>query len=100
MANNRVYVPVSPETREAMQALADVRRSTITAICAEMLETVTPVARDMAKALQTAQAAPARALRIMNDRLVQELAELEKTQSQLDMLDVSPRATGRKKNTG
>lgn len=94
MSRYRVYVPVSDETRQAMQALADVRKSTLTAICAEMLETVAPIALDMANALKTAQSAPAKALRMINESMERELGNLDQLQ-----LDMTPKAT-RKKKTG
>lgn len=91
MAHTRVHVPIDNEARAALQTLADVRRCSLAAICGEMLEQVAPVALDMANALKTAQTAPAKAMRLMNDALDQQLAQADQLK-----LDMTPKATRKK----
>lgn len=98
MSKTRVYVPMSDEAKEAMQLLADVRRSSLAAICGEMIETCAPIAVDMANALKMAQEAPAKALRMMNESLDAQLASVDQYR-----LELSPEATGsskKKRKTG
>ncbi len=90
--NPRIYVPVSEDARAAMQMLADVRKSSLAAICGEMLEICAPIAVDMANALKMAQEAPAKALRMMNESLDVQLASVDQYR-----LELSPKATGSKK---
>lgn len=92
MSKSRVYVPMSDEAKEAMQLLADVRKSSLAAICGEMIETCAPIALDMANALKMAQEAPAKALRMMNESLDAQLAAVDQYK-----LELSPKATGMKK---
>lgn len=92
MSKSRVYVPMSDEAKEAMQLLADVRKSSLAAICGEMIETCAPVALDMANALKMAQESPAKALRMMSESLDAQLASADQYK-----LDMSPKATGSKK---
>lgn len=101
MTRTRIHVPLTDDARASLQQLADVRRSSLAAICSEMLEQVAPVAVQMANALRMAQDAPAKALLMMSDTL--EAQMLQADQYRLDIDDkVSPKATRRKytKKTG
>lgn len=97
MQKTRLQVPMSAETRESLQALADARNGSLSAVCEDLLAECAPVALQMANALQKAKSAPARGLR--EAVAVLEAALLEGDQLRLDM---SPKATRRKytKKTG
>lgn len=99
MAKTRIQVPVSEDTLLAYQALADVQRSSLAAVTAEILEQAAPMVRQIAGALETAKTAPARALRGMTDALDQVLMDAD--QLRMD-IDPKPQAKprGRKKKTG
>lgn len=95
MTKRRVNIPVTEETRAALQSLADVRRSSLAAVCEEMLDQVAPIAAQMAEALKTAQEAPARALLMVKDTL--EAQMLQADQYLLDIDEkVTPKTTRRK----
>lgn len=91
----RVQVPIFPEAYEAYKALADVQRTSVAAVCGEILETAAPAVRELASALEMAKQSPTRALRDMADALDQLTAEA--SQLQIDLSDkLTPKATRRK----
>jgi hypothetical protein len=93
--NNRIQVPLTPEMRKAYQALADAQRTSLAAVCAEVLEQAAPMVVQIANALETAKTVPSRALRDMAGSL--ERLTGEANQLQIDLEDkVSPKATRRK----
>jgi hypothetical protein len=95
MAFTRIQVPISDEARVSLQSLADAQRSSLAAVCGELLEQTAPVAAEMAKALQMAKQAPTRALRDMAETLDKFVADAN--QMQIDLDDkLSPKATRRK----
>lgn len=101
MATRRIQVPISDETRAALQSLADVQKCSLAAVCSEMLQQVSPVAVDMANALKMAQEAPAKALRMMSESLDQQMAEVDQYRHQHRLkLGESPKATRRKRKAG
>lgn len=91
MIKTRVYVPMTADTRQSLQALADARNGSLAAVCEELLEQCAPVALQMANALQKAKSAPARGLREAVEVL--EAALLEGNQLAMEL---SPKATRRK----
>lgn len=101
MTRTRITIPITYDAKAALQELADVRRSSLSAVCSEMLEQIAPIATQMANALKTAQNAPAKALLMMSENLETQL--LAADQYRLDIDDkVTPKATRRKytKKTG
>jgi len=92
MSNPRLQVPVSEETRAALQAYADARGASLAAVCGELLEQTAPTVLEMAKALETAKKAPARALRDMSKAFYREMEKIDQSE-----LDLSPKATGKKR---
>jgi hypothetical protein len=95
MSKTRVHVPMTDETRIQLQSLADAQRSSLAAVCADLLEQTAPIAAETAAALVQAREAPARAMRAMNTLLDKQLAEVDQYK-----LDLTPKATRRKKKTG
>lgn len=95
MSKTRIYIPVTDETRAALQSLADVRRSSLAAVCEDMLEQCAPIAAQMANALKTAQNAPAKALLMMKDSLEEQMLQADQYRLDIDE-KVSPKATRRK----
>lgn len=91
MPTTRVHVPMTEETRSSLEALADARGGTLTAVCRDLLADCAPVALEMAKAIQIAKQTPARALREMNESMDKQLAQISQLQ-----LDMTPKATYRK----
>jgi hypothetical protein len=93
MANAyRLPIPMSEETRAAMQALADARNGSMSSVCEEILEQCAPMAIQMANALKTAKQAPAAGMRQAVQALEAELANVDQM-----VMDLSPKATGKKK---
>lgn len=93
MANTpRLQVPMTDETRAQLQAFADARGSSLPAVCRDLLEEMAPVAADMAKALQSAKQAPAKALRDAVNVLEVQMAKADQLR-----LDLTPKATGKKR---
>ena len=84
MGMQRIHVPMSDETRSQLQALADARGGSLAAVCRDLLEEVAPIAADMAKALETAKKAPARALQQMSDLLDVQVAQADQMRLELD----------------
>lgn len=95
MTKTRVYVPMTAETRQSLQALADARNGSLAAVCEELMGQCAPVALQMANALQKAKTAPSRALRESFEILEQEIAAADQL-----LLDMSPKATRSRKKTG
>jgi hypothetical protein len=95
MIKTRVYVPMTADTRQSLQALADARNGSLAAVCEELLEQCAPVALQMANALQMAKSAPARGMREALEVLESQLAAADQL-----MLDMSPKATCSRKKTG
>jgi len=95
MPQKRVYVPVSDETRAKLQIYADARRSSLAAVCGELLDQTAPIAEEMGNALVAAQGAPAKAIREMQRSLDEQLADLDQIK-----LDLTPKATRKKRKTG
>lgn len=95
MTRVRIQAPVNQETYEAYKALADVQRTSVAAVCGEILEQTAPMIRQMANALEMAKTAPSRALRDMNEAL--DKLVVDANQMQIDLEDrVTPKATRRK----
>lgn len=93
--NTRIQVPMTEDMREAYQALADAQRTSLAAVCAEILEQAAPMVRQIASALETAKTAPARALRDMSDALDRVTSDANQLQIKLED-KVTPKATRRK----
>jgi len=93
--NARIQVPLTDDMREAYQALADAQRTSLAAVCAEILEQAAPMVRQIASALETAKTAPTRALREMTDSLDRVLGDASQMHMELDE-KLSPKATRRK----
>lgn len=95
MSKTRVHVPMTQETREAMQAFADARNGSLASVCEEILEQCAPMAIQMANALTLAKTAPAKGMRDAVLALEEQLAHADQM-----VMDLSPKATGVKKKTG
>lgn len=95
MSKTRVHVPMSQETRESFQSLADARNGSLAAACEEILEECAPVAVQMANALRTAKTAPARAVAEAVRALEAQLVDADQI-----LMELTPKATGKKKKTG
>lgn len=91
----RVQVPILPEAYESYKALADVQRTSVAAVCGEILEQAAPMVEQMANALEMAKTAPARALREMSDSFDSLLVDANQMQMKLEE-KVTPKATRRK----
>lgn len=98
---SRIQVPLTDDMREAYQTLADAQRTSLAAVCAEILEQAAPMVRQIASALETAKTAPSRALRDMAGSLEQLTDQANQLQINLEE-KVTPKATRRKyiKRTG
>jgi len=83
MSEPRLQIPVTTETRLALQAYAKAKGCTLPAACSEILEQTAPTVLEMAKALETAKKAPARALRGMSAALYREIEKID--QPELDL---------------
>lgn len=95
MSRIRIQVPVHQEAYAAYKALADAQRTSVAAVCSEILEQAAPAVLQIASALETAKTAPARALRDMSDALGNLVGQAD--QYQIDLEDkVTPKATRRK----
>jgi hypothetical protein len=95
MAKYRIQVPITQETRDAYQSLADAHNGSLAAACEEILEQCAPVALQMANALRTARTAPARAMREAVEILEAQLGNADQM-----LMDLSPKATVKKRKTG
>lgn len=95
LKNTRIQVPLTEDMRQAYQALADAQKTSLAAVCAEILEQAAPMVLQIASALETAKTAPTRALREMADSLDGVLGDAN--QMQIDLDDkLTPKATRRK----
>lgn len=93
--NTRIQVPLTEEMRQAYQALADAQRTSLAAVCAEILEQASPMVLQIASALETAKTVPARALRDMSDALGNLVGQVDQYKLDIDE-KLSPKATRRK----
>lgn len=91
----RVQVPILPDAYEAYKTLADVQRTSVAAVCGEILEASASQVLKIASALEMAKTAPSRALREMNDALGELVGDANQMQIELEE-KVSPKATRRK----
>lgn len=95
MSRTRITIPIADDAKADLQKLADVRRSSLAAVCSDLLEQISPVASQMADALKMAQNAPAKALAMMNENLESQLAQVDQYKLDIDE-KLSPKATRRK----
>lgn len=92
MNKKRLQVPMTDETRLLLERYVQATGQSLPRVCAEILEQTAPVMSELADSIKLAKQAPARAMRGVTETLDQKLAELD----QLKM-DLSPKATGKKK---
>ena len=92
MQKTRIQVPVSADTRKALQNYADSTGLSLAGAAGQILEETTGVVWEMANALRMAKTAPAKALVMLRQQMDEQIAGLDQIG-----LDLTPKATEQKK---
>lgn len=79
----RLFIPLSAECREAIQALANARGSSQARVASDLLEELTPTILQLAQAFESAKSAPAMAMRDLAKAVEESLAQID--QHKLDL---------------
>lgn len=89
---HRIQVPLTDETRKALDNYANASGHSLAKTCGMLLEQAAPSLGELAAAMERAQQVPGKAVRDMAKILQNQI-----DQTQQGVLDLSPKATQRKR---